>query len=82
MTQDDGMGRASLCESCQRAGKDCGQYDPQALIRDCGDYRSWTLDALRSAQCAAARHSDAADWSLLCRLIEIENRLLEGASWR
>lgn len=66
---------ASLCDSCQRAGKDCDLYDPQQHVRGCQDYREWTRPALKAAQLIHARGHTPHDWSRLCRLIEIEQRL-------
>jgi len=67
-----------LCITCQRAGKDCNQYDRPGDTPTgwCDDYRAWTAQALHDAQCAAARQTGSSSWHELCRLIEIENRYL------
>lgn len=71
----EGVG-PSLCDSCQRARWGCGRFDANLAVDRCLQYRGWTKASMQEAQRDAARgESGSADWSRLCRLIELEQRL-------
>lgn len=77
----DGV-KASLCDSCQGARWGCERFDVNLAVDRCLQYRRWTKASMQEAQRYAARgKKGSADWARLCRLIEIENRLLEDGLW-